>query len=297
MSTVLKNGSPGSGRVRKFTLTRFAEQKQKGDPIVMVTAYDSTSAKLAELAGVEVILVGDSVAMVCLGHSTTLPVTLEEMLHHARAVSRGAQSPFLVGDLPFLSYHGTPEDAVLAAGRFLKEAGMDAVKLEGGIERLTAVEAIVEAGIPVMGHLGLTPQKIRQFGGFKPQARTARAAQKLLQDALALERAGCFSLVLESVPSEVAELVTSRLSIPTIGIGAGERCDGQVLVWHDLLGLDEDFVPPFAKAYRNVGRSIVDGLVEYGREVKSKTFPTAKESRSMDPVEFEEFQALVRSCS
>ncbi len=164
MSTVLNSEASLRGRARKFTLPRFSEQKLKGEPIVMVTAYDSTSAKLAQLAGVEVILVGDSVAMVCLGHSTTLPVTLDEMLHHAKAVSRGAQTPFLVGDLPFLSYHGTAQDAVLAAGRFLKEGGMDAVKLEGGSERIEAVKAIVEAGIPVMGHLGLTPQKVRSFG-------------------------------------------------------------------------------------------------------------------------------------
>lgn len=296
MSTVLSNGASQKGRAKKFTLQRFSEQKLRGEPIVMVTAYDSTSAKLAQLAGVEVILVGDSVAMVCLGHSTTLPVTLEEMLHHAKAVSRGAQTPFLVGDLPFLSYHGTPEDAVLAAGRFLKEAGMDAVKLEGGAERIEAVRAIVGAGIPVMGHLGLTPQKIRQFGGFKPQARTARAARQLLEDALALERAGCFSLVLESVPSEVAEVVTERLSIPTIGIGAGLNCDGQVLVWHDLLGMDEDFVPPFAKAYRAVGQTIIEGLAEFGSEVKSRAFPTAKESRAMESAELVEFRKLAESC-
>lgn len=296
MSTVLnKNASP-AGRMKKFTLQRFAELKQQGEPIVMVTAYDSTSAKLAQLAGMEVILVGDSVAMVCLGHHNTLPVTLEEMLHHAKAVSRGAQSPFLIGDLPFLSYHGTPEEAVMAAGRFLKEAGMDAVKLEGGRERLPAIRAIIEAGIPVMGHLGLTPQKIRQFGGFRPQARTAAAADRLLQDALALEEAGCFSLVLESVPAEVARTVSARLSIPTIGIGAGVECDGQVLVWHDLLGLDDDFLPPFAKAYRSVGHVIVEGLKEFGQEVKSKQFPSAPQTRHMEATELAEFEKLVKPC-
>lgn len=296
MSTVLNSNGAAQKRRRKFGLQQFAALKEQGEPIVMVTAYDSTSAKLAELAGVEVILVGDSVAMVCLGHSTTLPVTLDEMLHHAKAVSRGAQSPFLIGDLPFLSYHGSAEDAVLSAGRFLKEAGMDAVKLEGGAERLPAVQAIISAGIPVMGHLGLTPQKIRQFGGFKPQAKTASAAHSLLQDAKALEAAGCFSIVLESVPAEVARLVSSSLKIPTIGIGAGPDCDGQVLVWHDLLGLDEDFVPPFAKAYCQLGQLAIKGLQDFATEVKGRQFPDPAHTRMMDPKELEEFQSGFSPC-
>ncbi|MCA9776368.1 MAG: 3-methyl-2-oxobutanoate hydroxymethyltransferase [Candidatus Eremiobacteraeota bacterium] len=293
MSTVLSNGA---GRRRKFNLQQFARMKAEGEPIVMVTAYDSTSAKLAEVSGVEVILVGDSVAMVCLGHQNTLPVTLEEMLHHAKAVSRGARTPFLIGDLPFLSYHGTPEDAVLAAGRFLKEAGMDAVKLEGGTERVPAIEAMVKSGIPVMGHLGLTPQKIHQLGGFKPQATTAEAARTLLLEAKRLEEAGIFSLVLESVPAEVAEVVTNALTIPTIGIGAGVNCDGQVLVWHDLLGLDEDFCPPFAKSYRQLGRAIVEGLQEYRAEVKDRSFPAAAQTRQMAPTELLEFENRVKAC-
>ena len=290
MSTVLKSqgATPRVAR-KKFTTLDFARAKERAEPIVMVTAYDSTSAKLAELAGIEVILVGDSVAMVALGHSNTLPVTMAEMLHHAKAVSRGARSPFLIGDLPFLSYHGTPEEAVQNAGLFLKEAGMDAVKLEGGSERVPAVRAIVQAGIPVMGHLGLTPQKVHQLGGFRPQARSAVAARQLLEDALALEEAGCFSLVLESVPVEVAQLVTARLRIPTIGIGAGVHCDGQVLVWHDLLGLDEDFAPPFSKAYRHLGHSVVAGLTEYGQEVKSRAFPGPEQSRSMPEEELAAF--------
>lgn len=292
MSTVLKNGAL---RRRKFNLQQFARMKAEGEPIVMVTAYDSTSAKLAEMSGVEVILVGDSVAMVCLGHQNTLPVTLDEMLHHAKAVSRGARTPFLIGDLPFLSYHGTPEDAVLAAGRFLKEAGMDAVKLEGGSERLPAIEAIIKAGIPVMGHLGLTPQKIHQFGGFKPQATTAEAARILLDEAQKLEAAGVFSLVLESVPAEVAAAVSTALTIPTIGIGAGVECDGQVLVWHDLLGLDEDFCPPFAKAYRSIGQTIVEGLEEFRSEVKERQFPAPAQTRRMAPGELLDFQSRVAS--
>lgn len=290
MSTVLKSQSATSPtKRRKFTTLDFAKAKETGEPIVMVTAYDSTSAKLAELAGIEVILVGDSVAMVALGHPNTLPVTMAEMLHHAKAVSRGARTPFLIGDLPFLSYHGSPHEAVLNAGLFLKEAGMDAVKLEGGVERVPAVRAIVEAGIPVMGHLGLTPQKVHQLGGFRQQARDAAKARQLLDDAMALQDAGCFSLVLESVPIEVAQRVTERLSIPTIGIGAGAHCDGQVLVWHDLLGLDEDFLPPFAKAFRHLARTVVSGLTEYSQEVKSRSFPGPEQSRSMAAEELKIF--------
>ncbi len=290
MSTVLKSqeATPRVAR-KKFTTLDFARLKERGEPIVMVTAYDSTSAKLAELAGIEVILVGDSVAMVALGHSNTLPVTMAEMLHHARAVSRGARTPFLIGDLPFLSYHGSVEEAVHNAGLFLKEAGMDAVKLEGGRERVAHVKAIVEAGIPVMGHLGLTPQKVHQLGGFRPQARNAQAARQLLDDALALEQAGCFSVVLESVPLEVGQHITSQLRIPTIGIGAGVHCDGQVLVWHDLLGLDDDFQPPFSKAYRHLAHSVVAGLSEYGQEVKSRAFPGPEQSRAMPKDELSAF--------
>ena len=295
MSTVLKSESASpAGRRKKFTTLDFTRAKERGEPIVMVTAYDSTSAKLAELAGIEVLLVGDSVAMVALGHPNTLPVSMAEMLHHAKAVSRGARTPFLVGDLPFLSYHGSTDEAVLNAGLFLKEAGMDAVKLEGGRERVPAVKAIVEAGIPVMGHLGLTPQKLHQLGGFRPQARNAEAARQLLDDALALQDAGCFSVVLESVPTEVAEKVTEQLSIATIGIGAGPRCDGQVLVWHDLLGLDDDFLPPFAKAYRHLAHSVVSGLTEYSQEVKSRSFPGPEQSRSMPAAELSAF--LEGSC-
>ncbi len=290
MSTVLKSTDVTQrSKRRKFTCLDFFAAKERGEPIVMVTAYDSTSAKLAELAGVEVLLVGDSVAMVSLGHQNTLPVTMEEMLHHAKAVARVARAPFLIGDLPFLSYHGCIHEAVHNAGLFLKEAGMDAVKLEGGQERVSAVRAMVEAGIPVMGHLGLTPQKIHQLGGFRPQAKTAEAARRLLADALALQDAGCFSLVLESVPLEVAQHLTSVLRIPTIGIGAGVHCDGQVLVWHDLLGLDEDFSPPFAKAYRQLGRAAVEGLSEYGREVKERIFPGQDQVRSMAPDELADF--------
>lgn len=290
MSTVPKATQKGSSPRRRFSTLDFAKAKRDGDPIVMITAYDSTSAKLAEKAGTEVILVGDSVAMVCLGHPNTLPVTLDEMLHHARAVSRSCKTPYLIGDMPFLSYHGRPEDAVWNAGRFLKEAGMDAVKLEGGRERAQAILAITEAGIPVVGHLGLTPQKISALGGFRSQARTASAAGQLLEDALVLQDAGAVALVLESVPHEVAETVTERLEIPTIGIGAGAACDGQVLVWHDLLGLDEDFLPPFAKSYRQLGPSIVSALREFSQEVKSREFPAQAHTRHMLPSELEDFR-------
>ena len=295
MSTVPKQKQTATFKRKRFSTLDFAKAKRDGDPIVMITAYDSTSAKLAEKAGTEVILVGDSVAMVCLGHSNTLPVTLEEMLHHSRAVSRACRTPYLIGDMPFLSYHGQPEDAVINAGRFLKEAGMDAVKLEGGRERAAAVRAISQAGIPVIGHLGLTPQKVSALGGFRSQARTASAASQLLDDAMILQEAGAVALVLESVPQEVAETVTQRLEIPTIGIGAGVKCDGQVLVWHDLLGLDEDFLPPFAKSYRKLGSTIVAALQEYSEEVKSGQFPTEAETRHMKPQELKEFRKL-QSC-
>ena len=236
---------------KKITTLALRQKKERGEPIVMLTAYDYPTAMAEDQAGVDVILVGDSLGMVILGYENTLPVTMEEMLHHSRAVSRGAKSALLVGDMPFMSYQVSAEEALRNAGRFLQQGGMDAVKLEGGRERFDAVQAIVGAGIPVMGHLGLTPQSVHQLGGFRPQGRTASAAKRLLEDALLLEEAGCFSLVLESVPARLAELVSRRLAIPTIGIGAGVGCDGQVLVTHDLLGLFDRFTPKFVKKYAN----------------------------------------------
>ncbi|OGO75411.1 MAG: 3-methyl-2-oxobutanoate hydroxymethyltransferase, partial [Chloroflexi bacterium RIFOXYC12_FULL_59_14] len=245
MSTVSVT-TPASQRKKVTTLT-LRQKKARREPITMLTAYDYPTALSMDAAGVDAILVGDSLGMVVLGYANTLPVTMEEMLHHCRAVARGAKSALLIGDMPFMSYQADVNEAVRNAGRFLQQAGMEAVKLEGGRERADAVRAIVGAGIPVMGHLGLTPQSVNQLGGFRPQGRNASAAQRLLEDALLLEEAGCFSLVLESVPARLAEFVSQKISIPTIGIGAGAGCDGQVLVTHDLLGLFDRFTPKFVK--------------------------------------------------
>jgi 3-methyl-2-oxobutanoate hydroxymethyltransferase len=241
-------------------------------------------------AGIDVILVGDSLGMVVLGYANTLPVTMEEMLHHSRAVARGAQFALLVGDMPFMSYQADAADAVRNAGRFLQQGGMDAVKLEGGRERLEAMRGIISAGIPVMGHLGLTPQSVNQMGGFRPQAREAAAAKRLLEDALLLEDAGCFSIVLESVPDRLAHLVSQKLEIPTIGIGAGAGCDGQVLVTHDLLGLFERFTPKFVKRYANLHAEMRRAFREYKEDVEGHAFPGPEHSVEMAEAEW---QALI----
>jgi len=272
---------------KKVTTLALRQKKERGEPIVMLTAYDYPTAMAEDQAGVDVILVGDSLGMVVLGYENTLPVTMEEMLHHCRAVSRGARSALLVGDMPFMSYQVSTEEAVRNAGRFLQQGGMDTVKLEGGRERLDAVRAIVGAGIPAMGHLGLTPQSVHQLGGFRPQGRTASAAKRLLEDALLLEEAGCFSLVLESVPARLADLVSKRLSIPTIGIGAGVSCDGQVLVTHDLLGLFDRFTPKFVKKYANFHVEMQRAFSEFKAEVESKQFPAAEHSVEMADAEWE----------
>lgn len=272
---------------KKVTTLALRQKKERGEPIVMLTAYDYPTAMAEDQAGVDVILVGDSLGMVVLGYENTLPVTMEEMLHHCRAVSRGAKSALLVGDMPFMSYQVSAEEALRNAGRFLQQGGMDTVKLEGGRERLDAVRAIVGAGIPVMGHLGLTPQSVHQLGGFRPQGRTASAAKRLLEDALLLEEAGCFSLVLESVPARLAELVSKRLSIPTIGIGAGIGCDGQVLVTHDLLGLFDRFTPKFVKKYANFHAEMQRAFSEFKAEVETRQFPAAEHSVEMADAEWE----------
>ncbi|MDX1502257.1 MAG: 3-methyl-2-oxobutanoate hydroxymethyltransferase [Thermoanaerobaculia bacterium] len=272
---------PETPKSRKVTVRTLARMRRGGEPIAMVTAYDYPGARLAERAGIDVVLVGDSLAMVVLGHENTLAVTLDEMLHHARAVRRGASTPLLVGDLPFLSYQAEVAEAVRSAGRFLQEAGMDAVKLEGGRRMAAQVEAIAGAGIPVMGHLGLTPQSVHALGGWRVQARSAGTARDLLDDALALERAGCFALVLESVPARLAELVTRRLSIPTIGIGAGAGTSGQVLVLHDLLGLFDRFTPKFARRYAELGREAVTALAAFRDDVRAGRFPTAEHAYEM----------------
>jgi 3-methyl-2-oxobutanoate hydroxymethyltransferase len=274
---------------KKTTLPVLRQKKLAAEPITMLTAYDYPSALLLDQAGVDAILVGDSLGMVVLGYANTLPVTMDDMLYHCKAVARGAQAALLIGDMPFMSYQVAVEEAVRNAGRFLQEGGMDAVKLEGGRERLEAVRAIVAAGIPVMGHLGLTPQAVHQLGGFRSQGKTASAARRLLEDARALEDAGCFSLVLESVPSRLAELISRRISIPTIGIGAGAGCDGQVLVFHDLLGLFDRFTPKFVKRYAQLNEAILDAVGRYREDVHARRFPAAEHAFEMANDEWDRF--------
>jgi 3-methyl-2-oxobutanoate hydroxymethyltransferase len=273
----------------KSTAVTLREKHRRGERITMVTAYDFPTARIADAAGFDAILVGDSLAMVVLGHPNTLSVTMDEMLHHARAVSRGAKSALLIGDMPFMSYQASTTDAVRNAGRFLQEAGMDAVKLEGGRSFVEAARAIVRSGIPVQGHIGLTPQSVKALGGFRVQARTAAAARALIEDALALEDAGCFSVVLESVPDRLAALVTERLAIPTIGIGAGPGTSGQVLVLHDLVGLFDGFTPKFAKRYAELGQGMTEALRAFRADVESGAFPAREHSYAMAE---EEWQAL-----
>ncbi|HEX9495631.1 MAG TPA: 3-methyl-2-oxobutanoate hydroxymethyltransferase [Candidatus Limnocylindria bacterium] len=265
----------------KVTIPDIQAAKRAGRKITMMTAYDTAFARLVEQSGIDIILVGDSLGMVVLGYPTTVPVTMDDMVRHAAAVSRGAKRTLLVGDMPFGSYQASSADALHNAARFLKEAGMDAVKVEGGHEVVETVRALVDNGIAVMAHVGLTPQRVAQLGGFKVQAKTSRAARRLVDDALALEDAGAFSIVLESVPSEVGRLATERLTIPTIGIGAGVDCDGQVLVLHDVLGLFGDFKPKFAKRYADLGPIVVDALRRFDADVREGRFPDAEHSFPM----------------
>lgn len=260
--------------------------------IAMLAAYDYTSARLAEAAGVDVLLVGDSLAMVVLGHDDTLSVTMEEMLHHVRAVAKGSQSALVVADMPFLSYQVSVETAVANAGRFLKEGRAGAVKLEGGREVVPQVRAMVAAGIPVLGHVGLTPQHLAALGGFKVQSKTAEAAAKLVDDALALAEAGCFAIVLECIPAPVAAAVTKALPVPTIGIGAGPDCDGQVLVFHDVLGLYDRLRPRFVKQFGALGEQAVAALTGYVEAVRTSDFPGPEHSFSMAPDALAAFSAL-----
>ncbi len=286
MSTV-PTISTGAVTRKKMTTLGFRQKKERGEPITMLTAYDYPTALAIDNAGIDSILVGDSLGMVVLGYENTLPVTMEEMLHHSRAVSRGAKHALLVGDMPFMSYQVSVEDATRNAGRFLQQGGMDAVKLEGGRERVDAIRAITGSGIPVMGHLGLTPQSVHQLGGFRAQGKTASAAKRLVEDALLLEEAGCFSIVLESVPARLAELISKKLSIPTIGIGAGVGCDGQVLVTHDLLGLFDRFTPKFVKKYANFHAEMNKAFSDYIEDVETKRFPAQEHSVDMDEREWE----------
>jgi 3-methyl-2-oxobutanoate hydroxymethyltransferase len=278
----------------KLALTELGEMKRRGQKIVMVTAYDAPGARFAEDAGIDIVLVGDTAAMVMLGHEgTTVPVTMDEMLFLTRTVARAARRPIVVGDMPFGSYQISDEQAVENAIRFVKEARADVVKLEGAGASLSRVRAIVDAGIPVMGHVGLTPQSAIMLGGFKTQGRTADKARRVLEDAHALEAAGCFSVVLEAVPAPVAARVTESLSVPTIGIGAGSDCDGQVLVYHDLLGLSEGHLPRFVKRYANLSREIRDALEAYAADVRSGAFPSDEYAYDMDEQELEAFNRAV----
>ena len=280
-------------RQERVTATSVRAMKGRGERVVMLTAYDTPTARLLDAAGVDIILVGDSLAMVALGYETTLPVTLEEMLHHTRAVARGVARALVVGDLPFLSYQVSREEAIRSAGRMLKEGNAQAVKLEGGLEVAGTVAALVESGMPVMGHIGLTPQAVHRMGGYKVQGRTAEAAARLVQDAVALERAGAFSLVLEGLPWQVAGTVTEAVGIPTIGIGAGPRCDGQVLVTNDLLGLFDEFTPKFVKRYANLRETLLQAFGQFREEVRAGAFPGPEHSFSLEAGEAEKLRRLL----
>ena len=262
----------------KNTVVTFKEAKQKNEKLSMLTAYDYSTAKIIDEAGINGILVGDSLGMVCLGYEDTLSVTMEDMIHHTSAVTRGAKNTLVVADMPFMSYQTCVYDAVVNAGRLIKEGRAQAVKLEGGIEVCDKIEAIVKASIPVMGHIGLTPQSVNAFGGFKVQGKDEEAAKKLIDEALAIEKAGAFAVVLECVPAKLAAIISEKLSIPTIGIGAGVNCDGQILVYQDMLGLFSDFTPKFVKKYENLGEKMNIAFRKYIEEVKDGVFPAEEHS-------------------
>ncbi len=276
---------------KKVTLTTLKEMKQQGVPITMVTAYDYPTARLVDEAGIDTVLVGDSAANVVLGYADTIPVTVDELLHHTRAVRRGVRRALLIGDMPFMSYNVSVEQAIANAGRFLKEAGAEAVKVEGGGWVAKTVAAMVDAGIPVVGHLGLTPQTASMLGGYRVQGRTAESARKIVEDSLRLQDAGAFLLVLECVPDRLGELISKKLEIPVIGIGAGANTDGQVLVFHDLVGIQSGFAPKFVKRYARVGDEIRGAVTRYCQEVKERTFPGEEHCFRIPD---EEFAALKR---
>ena len=284
MSTPPRHDHPEPEQRRPITLTKLGEMRALGEPIVMVTAYDHPSAKVAEAAGVDVVLVGDSAANNVLGYTDTVPVTVEELLMLAAAVRRGLRTPLLVGDLPFGSYEASDEQAIATAHRFVKEAGCDAVKVEGSSER---ARAIVRAGVPVMGHVGLTPQTATALGGYRAQGRTAERARAVLDEALALQEAGCFSIVFEAIPAAVTDVIMGQMEIPVIGIGAGPSTDGQVLVLHDLLGIHGGFQPKFVKRYADVKGEMLRGLQAYAEEVRTRQFPSAEHTYGIAPEELD----------
>ena len=266
----------------KNTVTTFRKAKEEGRRLSMLTAYDYSTAQLMDEAGIEGLLVGDSLGMTMLGYDDTLPVTMDDMVHHARAVARGAREALVVADMPFMSYHLSPAQAVENAGRLVKEGGAQAVKLEGGAQFCAEVEAIVRASVPVMGHIGLTPQSINAFGGFKVQGKSAEAAQRIVDDARALEAAGAFSIVLECIPAKLAEIVTAAVSVPTIGIGSGAGCDGQILVYQDMLGMYADLAPKFAKRFAEAGQLMTQAFEDYRAEVQARSFPSPEHAFGID---------------
>jgi 3-methyl-2-oxobutanoate hydroxymethyltransferase len=278
---------------KKLTIFDVQAKVAAGEKVFQVTATDFPTAQLVDRAGIDFILIGDSLGMTALGYTGTVPVTMDEMLHHAKAISRGAKRAILVGDLPLGAYHASTADAVTNAMRMVKEGGADVVKMEGGEDVVPMIDAVVRAGIPVMGHMGLTPQLISKLGGWRVQGKSGAAGAQLVRDAAALERAGCFAVVLEAIPDRVATLITERLEIPTIGIGAGPGCDGQNLVLHDLVGLFDRFLPRFAKRYVNVGETIDGALREFQQEVRDGVFPAAEHSFVMDDAEYDAMLAEI----
>lgn len=267
---------------KKFTVSSFLNAKKNNEKISMLTAYDYSTAKILDEAGVDSILVGDSLGMVMLGYENTLQVTVDDMIHHCKAVSKGAKNAMIIGDMPFLSYHISVEDSIKNAGRLVQEGNAHAVKLEGGSEIIDKVKGIINAKIPVIGHLGLTPQSVNMFGGFKVQGKSLEDAQKIIDDALLLQEAGVFAIVLECVPEKLAKIITEKLQIPTIGIGAGKYCDGQVLVTQDMLGMYTDFTPKFVKKYSNLNDSIKKGVKEYIDEINDAKFPSKEHTFKID---------------
>ena len=278
----------------KNTTLTFAEMKKKGEKITMLTAYDYSTAKLVDKAGINSILVGDSLGMVMLGYPDSTRVTMEDMLHHVKAVARGAENALVVADMPFMSYQTSVYDAVCNAGRLIQEGGTGCVKLEGGVSVKEQIKAIVEAGIPVCGHVGLTPQSINAFGGFKVQGKTSEAAMKIIEDAKAVEEAGAFAIVLEGIPAPLADIITNMLTIPTIGIGASKNCDGQVLVYQDMVGMYSDFTPKFVKRYENVGEVMTSAFKKYDEEVKAGAFPTEEYTYKMNEEVLKEIEAQLK---
>jgi 3-methyl-2-oxobutanoate hydroxymethyltransferase len=281
-STCQPSKEGGGDKPMRVTINTIKDMKASGEKIAMITAYDYSFAKLVDETGVPLVLVGDSLGNVALGYESTIPVTMDDMIHHTKAVVRGTKQALVIGDMPFMTYHISVEQALSNAARFIQEGGAQAIKLEGGHVVADKVKRIVDCGIPVMGHIGLTPQSINQLGGYKAQGKTPESAQKLLQDAFALETAGAFAIVLESVPYALAKIITKKLAIPTIGIGAGPHCDGQVQVIHDMLGLFTDFVPKHVKQSAKLSQNIKDAVSQYMKEVKDGSFPTYENSYKID---------------